>query len=453
MLVSFIFLKVGEDNSVNLNMKLGTEREVQECKISDLGKFIGRRVRIHGWLYVKNTIGKISFLRIRDSSGLVQVVVRKEKVGEEVFEQMDKLKRESSLIIEGIVKKDERAPSGVELGAESLIIQSPSLEDYPLRKDLSPNLVWKYRHLFIRGRIMSTILKLRSSLSNMLRNWLIEHGFFEVDAPSIVTAATEGGAKMFEVEYFGKKAFLTQSSQFYLEGAIFSLGKVFCFQPSFRAEESKTRRHLSEYWHLEVEVSNMSFQQLLDLEENMLTSVVKEFYEKYMDDIKRFNPEFRPFEKPFRRITYTHAIELLKDNGLDIEWGRDLGVREEKMIATIFGQPVFITHYPRQVRAFYHMPSPENPSVVLSADLIVWPYGEITGGGQRIDDYKMLLERIVESGYNPDDYSWYLDLRKYGSVPHSGFGLGFERLLAHILNLPSIRYAIPYPRTQTIVYP
>ncbi|MEM1554261.1 MAG: asparagine--tRNA ligase [Thermoproteota archaeon] len=434
-------------------MEKGAINEALECKISELEKFIGRRVRIRGWLYVKNTVGKISFLRIRDSSGIVQVVVKKDKVGEEIFEKMDKLKRESSLIIEGVVKKDERAPGGVELGAESLTVQSPSLEDYPLRKNLSPNLVWKYRHLFIRSRIMSMILKLRSSLSNIFRNWLIEHGFFEVDAPSIVTAATEGGAKMFEVKYFDKKAFLTQSSQFYLEGAIFSLEKVFCFQPSFRAEESKTRRHLSEYWHLEVEASNMDFQQLLHFEEDMITSVIREFYDKHKDEIKRFNPEFKPFEKPFKRITYTQAVELLKNNGVAIEWGKDLGVREEKMIATILGQPVFITHYPRQVRAFYHMPDPENPSVVLSADLIVWPYGEITGGGQRIDDYKMLLERIIESGYNPDDYSWYLDLRKYGSVPHSGFGLGFERLLAHILNLPSIKYAIPYPRTQTIVYP
>jgi len=426
---------------------------VRECKISDLERFVGGKVRIRGWLHVKNTVGGISFLRVRDSSGIVQVVARRNKIGKEVFEQVDKLKRESSLVIDGIVKRDERAPSGVELEAESLIIQSPSLEDYPLRKDMSPNTVWKYRHLFIRSRTMNIILKLRSSLSNMLRRYLLEHGFFEVHAPSIVTAATEGGAKMFEVKYFDKKAFLTQSSQFYLEGAIFSLEKVFCFQPSFRAEESKTRRHLSEYWHLEVEASNMDFQQLLEMEEDMLTSVVREFYEEHKEDIERFNPEFRPFEKPFKRITYTHAVEILRNKGVNIEWGIDLGVREEKMIATIFGQPVFITHYPRQVRAFYHMPDPNNPSVVLSADLIVWPYGEITGGGQRIDDYKMLLERIVESGYNPEDYAWYLDLRKYGSVPHSGFGLGFERLLAHILNLPSIRYAIPYPRTQTIVYP
>jgi asparaginyl-tRNA synthetase len=436
-----------------LNSGSDTQVEVRECKISDLGKFVGSRVRTRGWLYVKNTVGRISFLRVRDSSGIVQVVVRREKVGEEVFKQVDKLRRESSLIIEGVVRRDKRAPGGVELGAEFLRIQSPSLEDYPLRKELSPSVVWKYRHLFIRSRIMNTVLKLRSSLSNIFRKWLLENDFYEVSAPSIVTAATEGGAKMFEVKYFGKKAFLTQSSQFYLEGAIFSLEKVFCFQPSFRAEESKTRRHLSEYWHLEVEASNMDFQGLLQIEEDMLTSVIEEFYNKHEDEIKRFNPGFKPFEKPFKRITYTQAVELLRSKGVKIEWGKDLGVREERMVATIFGQPVFITHYPKEVRAFYHMPDPENPSVVLSADLIVWPYGEITGGGQRIDDYKMLLERIVESGYNPDDYAWYLDLRKYGSVPHSGFGLGFERLLAHILHLPSIRYAIPYPRTQTIVYP
>jgi asparaginyl-tRNA synthetase len=383
----------------------------------------------------------------------VQTVVRRDSVGNQVFEQVEKLKRESSLIVDGEVRKDTRAPGGVEIRVEKIMVQSPSLEDYPLRKDLSPSIVWKYRHLFIRSRTMCTILKLRSSFSTILREWFLKNGYYEVNAPSIVTAATEGGAKMFEVKYFNRKAFLTQSSQFYLEGAIFSLEKVFCFQPSFRAEESKTRRHLSEYWHLEVEASHMGFQQLLQLEEDMLTEVVREFYVKHEDDIKRFNPGFKPFEKPFKRITYTQAVELLRSNGVDIEWGRDLGVREEKMTATLVGQPVFITHYPKEVRAFYHMPDPENPSVVLATDLVVWPYGEIIGGGQRIDDYNALLKRIVESGYNPEDYAWYLDLRKYGSVPHSGFGLGFERLLAHILRLPSIKYATPYPRTQTIIYP
>ncbi|MEM2089448.1 MAG: asparagine--tRNA ligase [Thermoproteota archaeon] len=429
------------------------KKDTHLSKISDLGRLVGSRVRIWGWLYVKNTVGKLLFLRIRDASGVVQAVVRRDSVGDQVFEQVEKLKRESSLIVEGEVRKDTRAPGGVEIRVEKITVQSPSLEDYPLRKDLSPSLIWKYRHLFIRSRTMSTILKLRSSLSMILREWFLKNGYYEVNAPSIVTAATEGGAKMFEVKYFNRKAFLTQSSQFYLEGAIFSLEKVFCFQPSFRAEESKTRRHLSEYWHLEVEASHMNFQQLLQLEEDMLTEVVGEFCVKHEDDIKRFNPGFKPFEKPFKRITYTQAVELLASNGVNIEWGKDLGVREEKMTATLVGQPVFITHYPKEARAFYHMPDPENPSVVLATDLIVWPYGEIIGGGQRIDDYNALLKRIVESGYNPEDYAWYLDLRKYGSVPHSGFGLGFERLLAHILRLPSIKYATPYPRTQTIIYP
>jgi asparaginyl-tRNA synthetase len=429
------------------------KKEVQLAKISDLGKLVGRRVRIRGWLYVKNTVGKLVFLRIRDSSGIVQTVVRRDIISDQIFNQVGKLKRESSLIIEGEVRKDTRAPGGVEIRVEKIIVQSPSLEDYPLRKKLSPSMVWKYRHLFIRSRTMGTVLKLRSSLSTILREWFLKNGYYEINAPSIVTAATEGGAKMFEVKYFDRKAFLTQSSQFYLEGAIFSLEKVFCFQPSFRAEESKTRRHLSEYWHLEVEAGYMDFQQLLQLEEDMLTEVVREFYRKHEEEIKRFNPGFKPFEKPFKRITYTQAVELLRSKGVNIEWSRDLGVREEKMTAMLVGQPVFITHYPKEVRAFYHMPDPENPSVVLAADLIVWPYGEIIGGGQRIDDYNALLKRIVESGYNPEDYAWYLDLRKYGSVPHSGFGLGFERLLAHILHLPSIKYAIPYPRTQTIIYP
>lgn len=426
---------------------------MEEQHVSGLASLIGGRARIRGWLYVKNTVGKLVFLRVRDSTGVVQVVVKRNMVGEQVFDQVKRLRRESSLVVEGLVRRDARAPGGVELLAEAVRVVSPSLEDPPLRRNMSPETVWKHRHLFIRGRTMTTVLKLRSSLSTILRQWLLDHGYYEVSAPSIVTAATEGGARMFEVKYFDKKAFLTQSSQFYLESAIFSLEKVFCFQPSFRAEESKTRRHLSEYWHLEVEACNMDFHQLLQLEEDMLTEVVGEFYEKHREDVERFNPGFKPFEKPFKRITYTRAVELLRGSGVEMEWGRDLGVREEKIIATRVGQPVFVTHYPREVRAFYHMPDPGDPRVVLAADLLVWPYGEIVGGGQRIDDYNVLLNRIVESGYNPEDYAWYLDLRKYGSVPHSGFGLGFERLLAHILRLPSIKYAVPYPRTQTIVYP
>ncbi len=426
---------------------------VEEQRVASLASLIGGKARIRGWLYVKNTVGKLVFLRIRDSTGVVQVVVKKDRVGEQVFDQVKKLRRESSLMVEGLVRRDARAPGGFELQAEAVRVMSPSLEDPPLRRNMSPEAVWRYRHLFIRSRTMNTVLKLRSSLSTMLRQWLLDHGYYEVSAPSIVTAATEGGAKMFEVKYFDNKAFLTQSSQFYLEGAIFSLEKVFCFQPSFRAEESKTRRHLSEYWHLEVEACHMDFNQLLQFEEDMLTDVVRRFYEKHREDVERFNPSFKPFEKPFKRITYTQAVELLTNSGVEIEWGRDLGVREEKIIATRIGQPVFVTHYPKETRAFYHMPDPGDPRVVLAADLLVWPYGEITGGGQRIDDYNVLTNRILESGYNPEDYAWYLDLRKYGSVPHSGFGLGFERLLAHILRLPSIKYAVPYPRTQTIVYP
>ncbi|MGQ9479424.1 MAG: asparagine--tRNA ligase [Thermoproteota archaeon] len=426
---------------------------IKRCLISELGEFVGKKVSIKGWLYVKSILGKLIFMRIRDSSGIVQVVIRKDLINNEIFEQIGGLRRESSLIIEGEVRRDERAPGGIELKAERVRILSPSLEEYPLRKNVSPEVVWRYRHLFLRSRTMNLVLKLRSSLANILREWLIKQGYYEIHAPSIVTAATEGGAKMFEVKYFDKKAFLSQSSQFYLEGAIFSLEKVFCFQPSFRAEESKTRRHLSEYWHLEVEASYMDLEHLLRFEEDMLTEVIHASYEKHKDEIRKFNPDFKLFEKPFKRITYTQAVELLNKNGFEIEWGKDLGVGEEKVIAGIVGQPVFVTHYPKEVRAFYHKPDPENPSVVLASDLIVWPYGEIIGGGQRIDDYETLRRRIVESGYNPEDYSWYLDLRKYGSVPHSGFGLGFERLLAHILRLPSIRYAIPYPRTQTLVYP
>ncbi len=300
---------------------------------------------------------------------------------------------------------------------------------------------------------MSQILKVRAELFEAFRDWFGEKGYREVSCPSIITAAVEGGATLFELKYFDKEAYLTQSSQFYLEAAIFSLEKVFTLQPSFRAELSKTPRHLTEYWHLEMEAAWMNFDDLLKFEEQMLAEVSHMLVNNVAKEIATSSLNLKAFDPPFERIKYAEALELLEGKGVKVEWGRDLGADEEKVITSLFDKPVFLSHYPLEARAFYHKPDPSDPRVVLSHDLLVKDLGEVIGGGERISDYDDLMKRIEKCGYSPSDYSWYLDLRKYGSVPHAGFGLGIERLLAHIMGLPNIRLAIPFPRTRTRIFP
>jgi len=413
----------------------------------------GERVRVAGWIYTKATLGKLIFINLRDSTGIIQVVIKQEDLKDKNLEKIELLGRESSIIVEGEVKKDKRAPGGTEIHAKEVKIVSPSPKDFPIRKGVSSKLLGDLRHLSIRSKKFTKLLKIRSNLINLLRTWLIDHGFIEFSCPTLITAACEGGATLFELNYFGKKAYLTQSSQFYLEAGIFSLEKVFTLQPSFRAEKSKTRRHLTEFWHLEVEEAWCDLDEIIKLEENLVSDVLETLYSNSKEDILSINPNFKPPARPFKRITYDEAIELLKKAGVNISWGDDLGADEEKRIVEEVGGPVFVTHFPRKTRAFYHKPDPRKSEVVLSNDLLFPKVGEVIGGGERISDYELLLSRIKEEGYNPRDYEWYLDLRKYGSVPHAGFGLGIERLLVFILDLPNIKYAVPFPRTISRIYP
>ncbi|MBO3802590.1 MAG: asparagine--tRNA ligase, partial [Candidatus Brockarchaeota archaeon] len=287
----------------------------------------------------------------------------------------------------------------------------------------------------------------------LFRRWLRRNGYYEIHNPSLITAACEGGATLFKVDYFGKKAFLTQSGQLYNEAAITSLEKVFCLQPCFRAETSRTMRHLTEFWQLEIEEAFATQEDMMKLEEEMISYVTKEVASSKWNELRKVNSSFKPLEPPFKRITYDEALEALSHAGLEVQWGSDLGADEERKLCEIVGSPVFVTRFPAKTRAFYHKPDPDRPEVVLSHDLLIWPYGEIVGGGERIDDYETLRRRIVDFGLDPGDYKWYLDLRRYGSVPHSGFGLGIERFLSYVCNLPHIREAAMFPRTPARIYP
>jgi len=427
---------------------------LQKSQISELNRMQdGTRVVVAGWVYSIASLGAISFLRLRDSTGIAQVVIKPGFFQKEESDFIKNIGRETSIVVAGTIRRDERAPNGFEVLASDIEVVGQSPKDFPIRKGISPRSLGDYRHLYLRSRKMSQILRVRAELFKVLRNWFGEKGYKEVSCPSIITAAVEGGATLFELKYFDKEAYLTQSSQFYLEAAIFSLEKVFTLQPSFRAELSKTPRHLTEYSHLEMEAAWMDLDDLLKFEEEMLTEVTQTLARNMTKEVTALNPDFEPFERPFERIRYNEALALLEKKGVRLKWGEDLGADEEKTLTSLFDRPIFLTHYPKEARAFYHKQDPSDPRVVLSHDILVKKVGEVIGGGERISDYDALLNRIKENGYNPNDYSWYLDLRKYGSVPHAGFGMGVERLLAHILGLPNIRLAIPFPRTRTRIFP
>jgi len=395
-----------------------------------------------------------TFILIRDSTGIVQAVVAHDKVrGSEV----DNLAIESSVIVKGRLVKDERAPNGYEVRVNELRIIGPS-RNFPITKDYSETFLLDVRHLWIRSRKMTNILKVRSKVFELIHEYFRSRGFYEVHCPMFITAAVEGGATLFELEYFDRgKVYLTQSSQFYLEALIYSLEKVYTIAPSFRAEKSRTRRHLTEFWHAEAEVAWAHLEDILKVEEELITHVVKGVLENAREELDTLRRDVKPLERvkpPFPRISYDEAIEILKSKGFRIEWGEDLGADEERALTLEFDKPVFIIGYPETVKAFYHKNDPKRPEVTLSADLLAPEgYGEIIGGGERIENEEELIEKIIRFGLEPKNYEWYIDLRRYGSVPHSGFGLGVDRLVMWICGLDHIVHAIPFPRTIRRVYP
>jgi len=421
------------------------------------GGYGEKEVEIKGWLYNKRSLGSIYFILIRDGTGIIQATIKKDDVSEEVFENAEKITRESSLILKGIVKEDKRAPGGYEVRAKSLEIIHLS-EKFPIsKKKHGIDFLLDLRHLWIRSPRQAAILRIRSEIIKACRDFMDENGFVLVDSPILTPTACEGTSTLFETDYFGKKAYLSQSGQLYVEAAIAALGKVYCFGPTFRAEKSKTRRHLTEFWMIEPEMAFVGFEENLKIQEEFVTYIVKRVLEKRERELKILDRDIEKLKKvepPFDRITYTEAIEILQKEGYNINWGDDLGAPHERFISLQHEKPVFVTKYPAKIKAFYMQPDPENENLVLCADLLAPEgYGEIIGGSERINDLKILERKIKEFNLPRENYEWYLDLRRYGSVQHSGFGMGIERVVAWVCKLKHIREAIPFPRTITRIYP
>ncbi len=430
---------------------------MKDVYIEDISNYVGEEVRLKGWLYNKRSSGKIHFLIVRDGTGFLQATVIKNEVSPEVFELSDRLTQESSIIVEGVVREEPRAKGGYEITVSNVKLVQLA-EDYPIKlKEHGVDFLLSNRHLWIRTPRQNAILRLRSKLINIIRNFFDEKRFVLVDSPILTPASCEGTTTLFETQYFDKKAYLSQSGQLYNEANAMAFGRVYCFGPTFRAEKSKTRRHLMEFWMVEPEMAFYDLYDMMDLAEEMIVYIIKRILkegEKELKEIGRDTSVLEKIDHPFPRITYDEAIEILKKKGFEIEWGDDFGGDEETAISEEFDRPVFVHHYPSEMKAFYMKPDPENDRLSLSADLLAPEgYGEIIGGGERIDDYDLLYKRMVEEGLPIEDYKWYLDLRKYGSCPHSGYGLGIERTLAWIAKLPHVRETIPFPRLLYRIYP
>ncbi|WP_372589095.1 asparagine--tRNA ligase [Fervidobacterium pennivorans subsp. shakshaketiis] len=427
--------------------------------IKNLKDYIDKEVELRGWVRRKRSSGKIMFIEFRDGTGFVQVVVEKSTVGDENFTAADKLRLESSVIIKGKVRKDERAPSGVEvLATEVIPVQIPT-EDFPIQKpDHSIDYLMEHRHLWLRAKRQFHIMRIRDAVIKAIRKFYWERDFVQIDTPIFTGAIGETAGNLFEVDYFDYgKVYLTQTGQLYLEAACMAFGKVYNLGPTFRAEKSKTRRHLIEFWMNEAEVAYYEHEDNVRLQEDLVYYIVQYVLNNAYDDLVAIGRDVSKLEKvqkPFPRMTYTEAVKFLQNQGFDIKWGDDFGGDEETVLAKQFDSPLFVTHYPRQAKAFYMQPDPENPQVVLCDDLLAPEgYGEIIGASQRIHDYDLLVERLKENNLPVEKYDWYLDLRKFGSVPHSGFGLGVERTIAWIAGLEHIREAIPFARTLYRVHP
>jgi len=431
-------------------------------EFTDVSKILSgkakKTVHIHGWLHHKRSSGGVQFLLIRDGTGIIQCTLRKEKVDERTFDKIDKLLIESAVEIKGTVKKDKRAPGGYEISIEDVKVLYESREEFPIAKKYhGPEFLLDYRHLWLRSEKMQAMLKIRSKTLEAAREWFLKHGYIEFQSPIMITAACEGGSTLFELKYFDRKAYLTQSWQLYAEAAIYSVGKIFTIAPSFRAEKSRTRRHLTEYWHIETEEPWCDLECIIKVMEGLITHILHKLAKempKELDMYDRDPKDLLKIKPPFKRLMYDEAVEILKKEGVEVKWGEDLTWEQQKVLSLKFKTPFFITHFPKAAKAFYHKPDPKRPEVTLSVDLQAPEgHGELIGGGQRTHELDDLLKRIKEDGLKEEDYQFYVDLRKYGSVPHAGFGLGLERLIMWICKLDHIRDAIPFPRTLTRIYP
>jgi asparaginyl-tRNA synthetase len=417
-----------------------------------IGGLEGKRVNIRGWVYRKRESKDTVFIVVRDATSVIQCTVKR---GSLAWDEAERVTIESSIKLTGTVKSDKRAPGGFEISTDRLMIIGLA-ETFPITRDQSEEFLRDVRHLWLRSQRMSAIMKIRSEVLKFVHDFFKKSGFVEVSPPMFISSAVEGGATLFGVKYFDKVLFLTQSAQLHLEVLIGSLEKVYCVAPSFRAEKSRTIRHLAEYWHVEAEQAFATMDDLMGLEEDLVCHVCQKVAEECKRELQALRVDdgrLAEVKPPFDRVTYDEAIQRLHKRGFKTRWGEDFGFEEEKMLAKEFGKPLFVYAYPKEIKAFYCKKYKDNPKLVMSADLIVPKIGELTTGGSRIDDKEELLERIREFGLKEEDYEWYIDLRKYGTVPHIGFGLGIERLLAWMLDLESVMDTIPFPRTIRRYYP
>lgn len=431
---------------------------MNKSTIAEVHKYEGEEVKIGAWLANKRSSGKIAFLQLRDGTGFIQGVVVKSEVAEEVFQLAKSITQESSLYVTGTVTKDERSPLGYELQVNGIEVINQAT-DYPITpKEHGTEFLMDHRHLWLRSKRQHAVMKIRNEIIRATYEFFNEQGFAKVDPPILTGSAPEGTTELFHTKYFDEDAYLSQSGQLYMEAAAMALGKVFSFGPTFRAEKSKTRRHLIEFWMIEPEMAFYEFEDNLKVQEEYVSYIIQSVLKNCQVELKALNRDTSKLEKiqaPFPRINYDDAIKFLHEKGFeDIQWGDDFGAPHETAIAEAYEKPVFITHYPTTLKPFYMQPAPDREDVVLCADLIAPEgYGEIIGGSERIHDYDLLKQRLEEHGLPLESYNWYLQLRQYGSVPHSGFGLGLERTVAWISGVEHVRESIPFPRLLNRLYP
>jgi len=425
--------------------------------IKNIAQFVDQEIKLGVWLHNKRSSGKIQFLQLRDGTGFIQGVVVKSEVSEEIWESSKALTQESSLYVTGVVRKDERSKIGYELTITNIEVIQYAAE-YPIsKKEHGTDFLMDQRHLWIRSPRQRAILKIRGEIIRSVQEFLDNNGFTLVDPPILTPTSAEGTTNLFHTKYFDEDAYLSQSGQLYMEATAMALGRVYSFGPTFRAEKSKTRRHLIEFWMIEPEMAFVDHVENLKIQEEFVSYVVQSVLKNCRIELETLERDISKLENitaPFPRITYDDAIKLLQEEGHEIEWGEDFGAPHETAIAQKYNKPVFITHYPTELKAFYMKPDPTKPEVVLCADLIAPEgYGEIIGGSQRIDDPELLEQRFLEHSLSSEAYKWYLDIRKYGTVPHSGFGLGLERTVAWLCGIEHVRETIPFPRLLNRLYP
>ncbi len=430
---------------------------MESIQVVDIGRYEGQEVVLRGWLYNKRSSGKLHFLQLRDGSGVVQCVVFKGDVEAELFERCNHLPQESSLVVRGQVRREARSPIGYEVGVLDLEVVQEA-EPYPITpKEHGVSFLLDHRHLWLRSMRPGAILKIRSEICKACRDFMEERDFVLVDAPIFTPAACEGTSTLFETAYFDDTAYLTQSGQLYMEAAAMALGKVYCFGPTFRAEKSKTRRHLTEFWMIEPEMAYCDLEGAMALAEDMVLYVIDRVLDRRCEELKLLDRDTAKLEqvsRPFPRMTYDGAVERLAALGSDIAWGSDLGGDDETVLASELESPVFVHRYPSAVKAFYMKEDAQDRRLALCMDLLAPEgYGEIIGGGQREDDLAVLQHKIATHQLPQEAFSWYLDLRRYGSVEHAGFGMGIERVVAWLCGLKHVRETIPFPRMMQRLYP